>query len=266
MIDVKPTIASIVATLHHPFNSSQEVEIQGLMVAEVLDWCTNKARESPEDYSKFLHQLSRPYLAAKQGEEAEQIAHTHVPAFTAAYASANKVGGTTVHDLITVGVTGPRASFIEKISRNIEKSMEKGSMGDLSMKDLPGIKKIMESSPSSDTPNPIDEALTMIPGMSLFSVFDGIDLGEIVAAPGMGIILKDTVITMRLKDTELVEREQIAARERLGALEDRPTKEILQLLDFGARTEDDKERERAERPTEESKTRKLMNKLKFGKS
>lgn len=134
------------------------------------------------------------------------------------------------------------------------------------MEDFPGIKKTMESSPSSDTPNPIDQSLTRIPGMNLLSVFDGIDIGELVSAPGMGIILKDAVIGMRLQDTEMVEREQLAAREKLGSLEDRPVKEMLALLDFGAKKSGEKEKEQAARPTEESKARRLMQKLHIGKS
>ena len=266
LADVKPALNSILATLHHPFNYSKDNEIQALMVAEVLSWCTAKAEHSPRAYLAFLQRLDRPYMAAKLGEEAEQISHSHVPAFTAAYASANRVGGTTVHDLTTVGTIGTHPSFAERISSNIEKGLESGAMEGLTIKDLPDIKQIMESSPSSETPNPIDQSLARIPGMNLLSVFEGIDIGEIVSAPGMGIILKDAMISMRLRDTEMVEREQMAAREKLGALEDRPVKEMLALLDFGAKSSEAKEREEAERPIEESKTRRMMNKLKIGKS
>lgn len=254
------------ASLHHPFNYSKDNEIQALMVAEVVSWCTSKAEESPSTYATFLEALDRPHMAAKQGEEAEQIAHSHVPAFTAAYATPGKIGGTTAHDLTTIGVTGPRASFVEKISKNIEKSLEAGEVKGMTAKDLPGLKEIMNTSPSHDTPNPIDQALTRLPGLSVLSIFEGIDMGEIVGAPGVGLILKDGVIAMRLQDTEMVKREQIEAQKRLGALEDRPTSEILDLLDFGARKHEEKKLDEAQRPVEEeSKTRKLMNKLKLGK-
>ncbi|KAK5941191.1 hypothetical protein PMZ80_006468 [Knufia obscura] len=265
-IDPKPALSSILATLHHPFNYSKDTEIQALMVAEVLEWCTSKAKQSPQNYASFLSRLDRSHMAAKLGEEAEQIAHSHVPAFTAAYANPNRVGGTTAHDLVTIGATGAHQSFSERLSKNIEKSLKEGAIKGLSMEDFPGIKKTMESSPSSDTPNPIDQSLTRIPGMNLLSVFDGIDIGELVSAPGMGIILKDAVIGMRLQDTEMVEREQLAAREKLGSLEDRPVKEMLALLDFGAKKSGEKEKEQAARPTEESKARRLMQKLHIGKS
>lgn len=236
------------------------------MVAEVLDWCTAKAKQDSRAYAALLHRLDRSQMAAKLGEEAEQIAHSHVPAFTAAYTNPNRVGGTTVHDLTTIGPTGGQTSFVERISRNLEKSLESGAIKGLSIKDFPGIKEMMESSPSSDAPNPIDQSLTRIPGTNLLSVFDGIDIGEIVAAPGMGIIFKDAMISMRLQDTEMVNREQLAAREKLGSLEDKPVKEMLALLDFGAKKSEEKEKEQAERPMEESKTRRMMNKLKIGKA
>ena len=261
LVDPRPTLTSILATLHHPFNYSKEDEIQGLMVAEVIEWCTSKSQNSPKDYATFLERLDRPHKAAKLGEEAEQIASSHIPAFTAAYASSTRIGGTTAHDLVTIGKVGPNASFITKLSNNLEKQLKSGAIKGLSMDDLPGIKQAWEASPSSDSPNPIDQGLVRIPGTNILSVFDDIDLSEIVSAPGTGIILKDAVIAMRLRDTEMVEREQIAAREKLGALEDRPVKEMLALLDIVKkdRLEED------DRPTEESKTRRLMNKLKIGK-
>lgn len=268
MVEVKPTLSAIMSTLHHPFNYSKDNEIQGLMVAEVFNWCTTKAEEDPTAYIQFLTKLDRPHMAAKQGEEAEQIAHSHVSAFTAAYATPGRIGGTTAHDLTTVGVQGPRAPFVEKISANIEKALEAGAVKGMSVKDLPGIKQIMESTPDSETPNPIDQAITRLPGLSVLSIFDGIDMGEIVSAPGVGLILKDGVIAMRLRDTEMVQREQLAAQKRLGRLEDRPTAEILELLDFGARKHEEKKMDEAQRPTEEnqSKTRRLLNKLKLGGS
>lgn len=266
LVDVKPALASIMSTLHHPFNYSKDNGIQGIMVAEVVNWCTTKAEAEPVAYAQLLESMDRPHMAARQHEEAEQIAHSHVPAFTAAYAAPGKIGGTTAHDLVTIGVTGPRASFVEKVSKNIEKGLEAGKVEGLSIKDLPFIKSIMESSPDSEVPNPIDQALVRLPGMNVLDIFEGIDMGEIVAAPGMGLILKDGVIALRLRDTDMVKREQIAAQERLGSLEDRPTAEILDLLDFGARKWEEKKAMEAERPTEESKTRRLMNKLKLGSS
>lgn len=264
LVDVKPALSAIMSTLHHPFNYSKDNMIQGLMVAEVMNWCTLKAEESPENYVQFLASLDRPHMAAKQGEEAEQIAHSHVSAFTAAYANPGKIGGTTAHDLTTIGVQGPRAPFVEKISANIEKALDAGAVKGMSVKDLPVIKQIMEATPDSETPNPIDQAITRLPGLSVLTIFDGIDMGEIVSAPGVGLILKDGVIAMRLRDTDMVKREQLAAQQKLGRLEDRPTSEILDLLDFGARKHEEKKMDEAQRPTEESKTRRLMNKLKLG--
>ncbi|KAK5079373.1 hypothetical protein LTR64_002204 [Lithohypha guttulata] len=265
LVEVKPALSSILATLHHPFNYSKDTEIQALMVAEVLEWCTSKHKESPTLFASLLKRLDRPSMAAKLGEEAEQVAHSHVPAFTAAYTAPNQIGGTTVHDIVTVGLTGPRASFVEKISKNIEKSIQAGKLKGFTMEDMAGIKKTMEATPSSEAPNPIDESLLRIPGANLLSVFDDIDIGEIVSAPGAGLILKDAVIRMRLSDTEMVNREQLAAREKLGSLEDRPVKEMLELLDFGSRKEAEKVEAHEDRPVEESKTRKLLNKLHIGK-
>lgn len=236
------------------------------MVAEVLNWCTTKAEHDPKNYALLLESMDRSHTAARQHEEADQIAHSHVPAFTAAYATPGRIGGTTAHDLVTIGVTGPRASFVEKVSKNIEKGLEKNKVEGMSVKDLPFIKQIMEASPDFETPNPIDQAIIRLPGMNVLDIFEGIDMGEIVTAPGMGLILKDGVIAMRLRDTDMVKREQADAQRRLGALEDRPTAEILDLLDFGARKYEEKKTMEAERPTEESKTRKLLNKLKLGSS
>jgi len=315
------------------------------MVAEVLDWCTTKAKESPQAYRAILTRLDRRHMAARLGEGAEQTAHSHgaastaahapsnraggmtvhdqeqtaysyaagstaayaspnrigattvhdqqqaahshMPAYTAAYASPNRVGGTTVHDLVTIGpIDGPtssngqssssersssnerpssngRASVSERISSNIEKALKSGAIEGMTIADLARIKKVMEAPPSSDAPSPIDESLTLLPGKNLLACFDGVDIGEIVATPGMGIVLKDSMIAMRLRDTKMVEREQLAAREKLGALEDRPVKEMLAMLDFGARTVEEKEKEQQNRPTEESKARRLINKLKI---
>lgn len=249
-VDARPALNEILATLHHPGNYVKE-GIQGLMVAEVVNWCTEK---SPE---VFL-QLGRDRMAKKSGEEAHQIAHSHVPAFTAAYTSPNNVGGMTAHDLTTIGVTGPHAAFTDKIIKNIENSKMKV--------DISAFRKAMESDPSSDSPNPIDSALFAVPGGSLLSVFDGIDIGEIVSVSGMGLVLKDSLITMRLQDTEMVEKEQIKARERLATLEDRPVKEMLVLLDINPKSSQQKIEEQESRPTEESKTRRLLNKLKVGGS
>lgn len=267
-VDIKPALSSIMSTLHHPFNYNKENEVQALMVAEVVNWCTSKAEESPAEYAQFLATLDRPTMAARQGEEVEQIAHSHVPSFTAAYATPGRIGGTTAHDLTTIGTQGTRAPFVEKISKNIEKSLEAGDVKGMSVKDLAGIKEIMQATPDSDSPNPIDQAITKLPGLSVLSIFDGIDMGEIVAAPGVGLILKDGIIAMRLSDTEMVKREQLEAQRKLGSLKDRPINEMLDLLDFGARKHEEKRMDEAQRPTEadESKTRKLMNKLKLGSS
>lgn len=310
LIEVRPALSAILDSLHHPFNYSKDSEIQSLMVAEVLDWCTTKAKESPQAYGAMLKRLDRRHMAARLGEGAEQTAHSHaaastaahaspnrvsgktkddleqtaqshVPAFTAAYASPNRVGGTTVHDLVTIGsIDGPtsshkrtssnerfssnvRASVNERISSNIEKALKSGAIEGMTIADLPRIKKVMEAPPSSDAPSPIDESLTLLPGKNLLACFDDIDIGEIVATPGMGIVLKDSMIAMRLRDTKMVEREQLAAREKLGALEDRPVKEMLAMLDFGAKKIEEKEKEQQNRPTEESRTRRLINKLKI---
>jgi len=228
------------------------------MVAEVLDWCTRKQQHNPQAFSALLQRLRKPEMATKLGEQAGQIRHSHVPAMTAVYTGPNQISGTTVHDLTTIGTERAHVGFMEKISNNIEENLKKGAIKSLTMEDLPGIKQIMNSSPSAGTPNPIDQSLVRIPGMGLLPIFEGVDIAEIVAAPGMGIVLKDAVIGMRLRDTEWVEREQNAARERLGALEDRPVKEMLKLLDV-------KPVEKTmDRPTEESRSRRMMNKLKLG--
>lgn len=250
MTDVKPALDEIMAALHHPGNYTKD-GIQGLMVAEVMKWCG----ENPPE---ILSRLDRAHMAKKSGEEAHQIAHSHVPSFTAAYTSPNQVGGTTAHDLTTIGVTGAHAGFTERVAKNVEKSGIKVDLG--------GFKKAMDADPSSESPNPIDSALMLLPGESLLSVFEGIDIGEIVSVSGMGLVLKDGLITMRLRDTEMVEREQARARETLATLEDRPVKEMLKLLDIGPKSTQEKLEEEQGRPTEESKTRKLLNKVKMGKS
>lgn len=339
LVEVKPALGAILDTLHHPFNYSKESEVQSLMVAEVLDWCTSKAQESPQEYRGILKRLDRSHMTARLGEAAGHTAHSHAaasaashqplsnghgtnvhnreqtghpdvlastaahespnrvgatevdnpetttgsnaPAYTAAYAMPGRVGGTTVHDLVTIGPIDVaassdeqtnsdegtrrkgRASFNERISSNIEKLLKSGAVEGMTMGDLARIKKVMEAPPSSDAPSPIDESLTLLPGKNLLVCFEGIDIGEIVAAPGMGIVLKDSMIAMRLRDTKMVEREQLAAREKLGALEDRPIKEMLAMLDFGAKKVEQIEMEQKNRPTEPSRMKRLMNKLKI---
>lgn len=246
--DVRPALSEILATLHHPGNYSKE-GIQAFMVAEVVKWCTEA---SPE---VFL-QLDRAHMMQKLGEEAEQVAHSHVPTFTAAYTSSDQVGGTTVHDLTTIGVVGPHAGFTDRICKNIEKSGVKIDMAEF--------RKTMEATPSANAPNPMDQAFTIVPGQNLLSAFDDIDIGEIVAVSGMGLVLKDSLISMRLRDSNMVEREQIKARETLATLQDRPVKAMLALLDINARSSREKEEQLNSRPTEESKMKRLMNKLKLG--
>lgn len=249
LTDPRLPLAEILATLQHPGNHSKE-GIQGLMVAEVMKWCTEA---QPEVFLRLDH----AHMMQKSGEEAERAAHSHVPTFTAIHTSANQVGGMTVHDLTTVGVVGAHASFTDRIIQNVEKSGMKI--------DVKEFRKSLEASPSSDAPNPLDNAFTTIPGQNLLSLFDGIDIGEMVAVPGMGLVLKDSLISMRLRDTNMVEKEQLMARERLATLEDRPVKEMLKLLDINPKSSQEKEELNESRPTEESKTRRLLNKLSIGK-
>lgn len=243
MVDVKPTLASILETLQHPFNYSQTSGIQSIMVAEVLNWCTRKQEENPKEFAALLQRLDKPHMAAKLGEEMDQTAHHHAQQ----NATATKVDRKPA--------PSPLAS---KIESNVTQQLQSGGIKGFSMDDLPMIRDLMTANPSSDAPNPIDNTLTKLPGMNIVAIFEGIDSSEILSAEGVGVILKDAVISMRLQDEEWVERSQLVAQQRLGALEDRPIKEMLRLLDFGP------EEKTSERPTEESKTRRLMDKMKIG--
>ena len=72
---------------------------------------------------------------------------------------------------------------------------------------LEKIGKIFKADPSSANPNPIDHALTLLPGLPILSIFDGLDEHDIVAAPSMGIVLKDGVLKLRALQEEKAEKE-----------------------------------------------------------
>lgn len=141
--------------------------------------------------------------------------HSHVDALTAAHAP-NSIAPQTAHDLTTTQRPEVQRGLLERVSGNIEAQLEKGAIKKVGLSDLPGIKKILFAPPTGETPNPLDAGLAKIPGLSFVGAFEGVSVGEIAAADGMGETLKDAVVSLILLDEGRGVKEEEAAAGRFG--------------------------------------------------
>ena len=226
--DVRPTLASILEVLHHPYNYSTASEIQTLMFAQVFEYCSIQSKADPKRFEELVQSLDKAHMAAKLGEHG----HTHSHSRTNAYAPPTAIGSTHAHALTTVQPERVETTFVQRIGDNIEESVKKGGIPGLSLDDIPGIKDLLSATPSADDPNPIDQALRSTGGVGLTVAFKDVQLHEILGAAGMGNVLKDGLINMLLNDPKRLEAEEKAARERLGTQDEVPAKDLIALLDF----------------------------------
>ncbi|KPI40566.1 uncharacterized protein AB675_7508 [Cyphellophora attinorum] len=110
------------------------------------------------------------------------------------------------------------------------------------------------------------------------NIFEDIPIAEIVAAPGMGVVLKDSVVSLRMQDEEKLEEQQKKAHRDLGGWEERSVKVLLQQLEapgrghgaqsakIGTFRDDAKPKDGDEDGDKEGKMGKMMGKLKLKKS
>ena len=228
-VDVRATLDSILDGFHHPYNFSQDSPIQNLMFTEVLNWCNAQAGVNLVAFEALLARLDRGHMSRRLGEEAE---HDHVDAMTAAHGTKTEIAPTTAHDAATLSPKEIQTAFVEKVGNNLEASISKGAIPGLGLEDVPIIKEMLLAPPTSDSPNPIDNALVRTGGIGLTSAFKGIEIHEIVAARGMGNILKDAVINMTLQDPERSGMEKQMAIARFGADNSGIQKDTARLLAF----------------------------------
>ena len=228
-VDVRATLDSILDGFHHPYNFSQDSPIQNLMFTEVLNWCNAQAGANLVAFEALLARLDRGHMSRRLGEEAE---HDHVDAMTAAHGPKTEIAPRTAHDAATLSPKEIQAGFVEKVGNNLEASISKGAIPGLGLEDIPIIKEMLLAPPTSDSPNPIDNALVRTGGIGLTSAFKGIEIHEIVAARGMGNILKDAVINMTLQDPERSGMEKQMAIARFGADNSGIQKDTARLLAF----------------------------------
>ena len=228
-IDVRATLDSILDGFHHPYNFSQDSPIQNLMFTEVLNWCNAQAGANPAGFEALLTRLDRDHMSRRLGEEAE---HDHVDAMTAAHGPKTEIAPTTAHDAATLTQKEVQTGFVERVGSNLETSISEGAIPGLGLEDIPIIKELLLAPPTSDSPNPIDNALLRTGGIGLTSAFKGIEIHEIVAARGMGNILKDSIINITLQDPERSEMEKQMARARFGANDSGIQKDTARLLEF----------------------------------
>ena len=214
--DPRPALAKILEAFHHPFNSSTDSVVQSLMFTEVSDYVNNQFMTNTAEFEKSLQSLNATAIAKRVNEHASlPYGHSHVDALTAAHAP-DSIAPQTAHDLVTSQRKEVQRGLLERMSENIEKQINGGSVKGVSMKDLPGIKQLLFAPPSGDSPSPIDSGLAKLPGMSMIGAFEGIGISEIAAADGMGNTLRDAVVSLILLDEARGEKEVEIASSRFG--------------------------------------------------
>ena len=215
-IDPTPHLASILQAFHHPGNATPDSAVQTLMYTEVSDYVNEQFMSNTAAFERDLQSLSGPAVARRINEHASlPYGHSHVDALTAAHAP-DSISPQTAHDLTTTQRTEVQRGLLERLSANIETQLGAGAIKDVSIKDFPGIKRLLFAPPSGDSPNPLDSGLARIPGISFVRTFDGISIAEIAAADGMGNTLKDAVVSLILLDEIQAPKEQEAASRRFG--------------------------------------------------
>ena len=233
--DVRPVLADILSAFHHPYNFSPSSEIQTLMFTEVLEWCNLQSATNPDDFEALVQRLDKPHMAAKFKEDA---AHIHAPPTEIGQAHdlepPTGKAPTPAHTLTTVQPKNVQGLLSTQIGDNLASGAEEGLIPGLSMKDIPGLRNLLSAAPGADNPNPIDHGLMGAGGgVGLLQAFKNIEVHDIVAAPGMGNILKEGVVRMLLRDPARAEIEMKQARQRLGIRDEMAeTADALARLDI----------------------------------
>ena len=237
IVDPIPAIASIIQAFHHPFNYSPDSAVQTLMYNEVYNYVTTQLRSDTVTFEEKLQALTAPVVAARVNEHASMPEGTsHVDAMTALHAP-QSIAPQMAHDLVTKQQPEVQGAFLQRLSDNIERQLQKGSIKGVGMKDFPEIKKMLFAPPGGAAPNPLDAGLARIPGIGYVDTFEGINISELAAADGMGETLKDAVVSLILLDETRGGKEEEIAASRFGwgrteaeMDERRRLKELRQLL------------------------------------
>ena len=214
--DPLPAIARILQAFHHPFNCSPHSAVQTLMYNEVFNYVTTQLTSNTKAFEETLQALTAPVVAARVNEHASlPKGQSHVEAVTAMYAP-QSIATQTVHDLVTTQQPEVQRAFLERVSDNIEKQLQKGPIKGVGMKDFPAIKKMLFAPPGGEAPNPLDAGLAKLPGIGYVDTFEGIGISELAAADGMGETLKDAVVSLILLDETRGIKEEEIATSRFG--------------------------------------------------
>lgn len=209
--DPRQSINEILDTFHHPFNNDPNSAIQNLMLSEVRAYVNESLLSGPVAFTSTLQSLSTSSVASRIGEHAT-------------VASGHSARPQTEHAAAGESRTAEKpGGFMDRLNRNIERQIQEGAVKGIGVDDLPMIKDALRSSPSGDNPSPLDSALSKVPGISFLNTFEGITIGEIASADGMGETLKDAVVTMILLDEDrgIVEEDLAADRFGEGKKQDR---------------------------------------------
>lgn len=186
------------------------------MFAEVLDWCNAQSSHDSAEFATTTQRLDKSHRKEELGEQ-DFKRHTGVP----------------VHMTVTSQPKNIQAPFATRIGDNLVAAIEEGKIPGITADMIPAIRSALMSPSDQENPNPIDFGLTQAGGHTgMNAAFSNIDISEIIAADGMGNVLKDAVIRNILADSDRVSVEEEMARGRFAKTEGLPAKEMHKLLDF----------------------------------
>ena len=205
--DPRETIQKILEVFHHPFNANPGSFIQALMLDEVRVWVRESIAADAKSFETTLDSLSRSGVASRMKVSADMPGghHTHVDI-------PNSVSDDGGHTEDPPSSAEKQDEFMSRISQNVKDQVKKGAVKGVSIDDFSHVEESLFASPSGESPNPLDTALSKLPGLSFLNTFQGIEINQIAAVGGLGETTKDAVITMILLDeTRGLEEEEVAA-------------------------------------------------------
>lgn len=173
-LNADQVIASILKTLHHPFNIDFENSdrLQLDMFRAATKWWTDK---SSQQRDVLGHLLIKSTIAAGQ--------HKYLISNPEEWHNFPTFGKKPAED----------KSLVDTVIDNITSAVTEGGIA-ISQQTLTEIANVMQSLPTSQIPNTVDQALCMIPAaIPVRVLFKGVSPQVFMAAPTMGNILKDVL-------------------------------------------------------------------------
>ena len=169
--DADQVIARILSALHHPFNidftDSDHLQIQ--MFRAATKWWTDKT-DQQRDFLR--HRLIKSTIAAGQ--------HKHLISDPEQWRNIPTFGKKPAEN----------KSLVETLFNNVKDAVQKGTLS-IAQGALNDIANVMKSGPTPQIPNPVDVALSMLPGaMPVRDLLKGVSPQAFISAPTVGNILK----------------------------------------------------------------------------